>query len=435
MTLLPGLKAAVMTGARDDFAELLADGAALEASVSEGRLSARGREEVAAELARVWRGPGTLLDWSERAYDDGAAVTVERLADDGSLRRMRVYVRGERVHLYEARPRPEARASPTGLPDAVLARLGPGARREPLANAGNSGGSLERVVLGEGTILVAKRVLPGGDWIGRATHDPGREALLARCAGLPAAVDSATVAVEDDPRGGWWVVMRDVGGELLDAESPLTREQGRQILTAAAALHGAFADAPPDAGLCSLHDRYALHGPGTAEAERGGTDLVPKQVEAGWACFAEAAAPDVAPAVLALVADPAPLADATLRAAPATLVHGDLRDDNLGLRADGGLVLIDWGLAAAAPAAVDLAWFLLHDAWRIAATREQLVEDFVAAEGGDDGLELGLLGGLVMYGWLLGHSAVVHPDPAERSWAADELAWWSQRARRGLEQL
>jgi hypothetical protein len=39
----------------------------------------------------------------------------------------------------------------------------------------------------------------------------------------------------------------------------------------------------------------------------------------------------------------------------------------------------------------------------------------------------------MMYGWSFGHSAVVHPDPAERDWARSELAWWIPRARRPLE--
>jgi aminoglycoside phosphotransferase (APT) family kinase protein len=164
---------------------------------------------------------------------------------------------------------------------------------------------------------------------------------------------------------------------------------------------------------------------------------VPKQLETGWACFAEVVEPDVAGAVAAILDDPAPLAAATLAAAPPTLVHGDLRDDNLGLTR-AGIALIDWGLAAWAPAAVDLAWFLLHVAWRIDAPREALLDDFRAAEAerhSEAALDLALLGGLATYGWLLGHSAVVHPDPAERTWARDELEWWSERARRGLERL
>lgn len=41
--------------------------------------------------------------------------------------------------------------------------------------------------------------------------------------------------------------------------------------------------------------------------------------------------------------------------------------------------------------------------------------------------------GLVQYGWILGHSLQVHPDPAEQEWARAELEWWVQRTRRALE--
>jgi len=43
--------------------------------------------------------------------------------------------------------------------------------------------------------------------------------------------------------------------------------------------------------------------------------------------------------------------------------------------------------------------------------------------------------GLLMYGWVFGHSAAYHPDPAEREWASEELAWWVPQARRGLEAI
>ena len=44
-----------------------------------------------------------------------------------------------------------------------------------------------------------------------------------------------------------------------------------------------------------------------------------------------------------------------------------------------------------------------------------------------------MLAGLVMYGWVFGHSASYHPDAIEREWARHELDWWVPRARRALE--
>ena len=41
--------------------------------------------------------------------------------------------------------------------------------------------------------------------------------------------------------------------------------------------------------------------------------------------------------------------------------------------------------------------------------------------------------GLQLYGWIFGHSAVIHPDPAERAWAREELGWWVPRVRAALE--
>jgi aminoglycoside phosphotransferase (APT) family kinase protein len=141
----------------------------------------------------------------------------------------------------------------------------------------------------------------------------------------------------------------------------------------------------------------------------------------------------VGDAVRALLADPAPLVERLTRRGT-TLVHGDLRDDNLAF-ADGRIVLLDWDLATAGAPADEFAWYLLHDAWRIDATRDEIVADWRAAEGArvdDEDEALMALAGLVLYGWILGHSAVIHPDPAEREWAEDELAWWVPRARDAL---
>ena len=84
------------------------------------------------------------------------------------------------------------------------------------------------------------------------------------------------------------------------------------------------------------------------------------------------------------------------------------------------MVLLDWDLATAGTPSVEFAWYLCHDAWRIDAGHDELEADFRAAEGDrldERELELGMLSGLVQYGWIFGHSLRVHPDPAETEWA------------------
>ena len=114
----------------------------------------------------------------------------------------------------------------------LFASLGEIAERTTLASSGWSGNRIDRLVLADGRALIAKRIVPGSDWLGRATHDPGREALLFAdgvFARMPASVDPAVVAAEPDG-DAWWVVMRDVSAELLDESTPLTRDQNRFVL-------------------------------------------------------------------------------------------------------------------------------------------------------------------------------------------------------------
>jgi hypothetical protein len=223
-----------------------------------------------------------------------------------------------------------------------------------------------------------------------------------------------------------------VSSDLLDDSTPLSRDENRFVLRSAAAMWERFWEEEVPY-LSSQRDRLAAATLEVAERERGGVDLLPKQFEAAWEAFGEAADADVAGEVLGLVQDPGPLAEA-LEARGTTLIHGDLRDENIAL-VDSRLVLLDFGLATRGNPALELAWYMCHDVWRIEATHDQVVEDFRRALGDRDdplALELGLLSGLVQYGWIFGHSAVIHPDPAEREWARGELRWWVPRVRHAL---
>jgi len=308
--------------------------------------------------------------------------------------------------------------------------------REPLAATdGRSGSLLERVTLAGGRTLVVKHVRDGGDWIMRGCHDHGRAAQLwsqGVLAQVPEVIDHAVVGAEQVD-GGWVVVMRDVSAALLPDHARITRDDSRRVLEAAAALHTAFEDEPPLA-LCSMTDRYQFLSPATARREAGGADEVPRLIGQGWERFAELVPDEVGGPVLELLERPEPLV-AALAQHRATLIHGDLKLGNLGFTGD-RVVMLDWGTQTGwAPPAVEAAWYLAVNWSRIDASREQVLDDFRAAEGDrhdEDALRLALLGGLVQLGWDKALAASSHPDPAVRAREAADLAWWCDRARDGL---
>jgi hypothetical protein len=406
---LDALRAAMATGDVDALARTYARNAELRASLPGRRVRRDGRAAIVAELAAWWDVPGEVGEWRAGEWPAGAALTAAR---DGVRRRHYLHFSGD-----------------------LIARHWVYAMAPASLGAGNSGAELERVTLPDGTPGIAKRVVPGGDWLGRVaggraiTAELWQAGVLQR---LPAAIETGIVAVEPDG-DGWRILMRDLSAALLPAEGPISRARHREVMTAAGALHAAFRGERFE-GAITLERHLAISAPAIAEAERDGSDVIPKQLETAWEAFAEVADDDVAQAVLANLADPEPLARA-LRAGATTLVHGDLRDDNLGF-VDGRVVLLDWDIAGEGTPALEVAWYLCHDAWRTQATREEMLEDFLAAEDGavsERDLDLGLVAGLQLYGWIFGHSAVIHPDPAERAWAREELGWWVPRVRAALE--
>jgi aminoglycoside phosphotransferase (APT) family kinase protein len=432
--------------ARGDFSaldDLYPDNATLDASLAGARLRVVGPERITEVLTSCFTGPGVLAEWSPQLHPEGIALWLERLSDGGAVRqRHYLRLRGDRIErhwIYTAPPRalvPEARDK-GGAPfnPALVSSLGEVAHHEPLVSGGWSGNWLERVVLADGRRLAAKRIVPGTNWMDRHTEDEGREALLFTAgvlARLPKTIDHAVLAAERDG-DAWWLVMRDVSGLLLPDGTRLSRQEHRRILEAANLMWEEFwGEQVPH--VCTLENCFRLFSLDISEAERDGLDLLPKQYEAFWEAFAEAVHADVAEPVLALLDDPRPLV-AELEASGTTLIHADIRDEQIGLDGD-RLVLLDWGRASQGHPVVDFFWSICHNAWRIDATHDELVEDFRRARGERDdarAVELGVIAGLVMYGWVFGHSATYHPDPAERAWARGELDWWEARTRRALE--
>lgn len=435
------LRRALEGGAPEALADACAGDVVLDAGLPGARVRATGREAVAARLAEWYGDRARIVEWSAAEHPEGAAVWCERIGERGPVRQ-RHYLRAEagrvRGHwIYAAPPRTGAPAlDPAAVapPRELLARQGRVAEVAPVASSGWSGGALARVAMADGRRLMAKRVEPRG-WIAAHTADPGREGLLVAhgwAARIPPGLDHTLVDAEHVD-GATWILMRDVSHALWPDGTRIARAESARVLAAMSAMWAALRDVDVTPAA-TLARRLDLVAPAVAARERDGLDLLPNQLEAAWEAFARVAPRDVADPVLAILDDPGPLA-AWLEARESTLLHGDLRDEHLG--GDGPrVVLIDWGLATRGHPVVDLTWYLAHCAWRIDATRDEIVADYRRARGDADdpeALEVGLLTGLVQYGWIIGHSAAIHPDPAERAWAHDELRWWVPRARRALE--
>jgi hypothetical protein len=439
-TVAQQLEAALTSGDFTELGDLLSADAMLDANLPGERIRVAGVAEVVARLTSLYPGDGRLVEWSPQVHPDGIAVWLERHGNDGTAVRQRHYLetragRVVRHWLYTAPPRTETAGGTVLFDTELVSELGEVVEQRPMISRGWSGNTLEQLTLADGRRLVAKRIVPGTNWIDRHTRDEGREALLFTSgvlSRLPETIDHAVVAAVPDG-DAWWVVMRDVSDSLLPDERRLTREEHRRMLAAANGMWEEFWDEPVP-HLCTLRDCLQLFSPAISEAERDGFDLLPKQYEVFWEAFAEAADRDVAEAVLALVEDPGPLV-AALDARGSTLVHADIRDEQIGLEGD-RLVLLDWGRATQAHPVLDFAWSLCHNGWRIDAHHDELVDDFRRARGDADdpyAVDLGVIAGLVLYGWVFGHSATYHPDPEERDWGRGELAWWVPRARRALE--
>ncbi|MFF0271435.1 hypothetical protein [Kribbella sp. NPDC004536] len=300
-------------------------------------------------------------------------------------------------------------------------------------HVGKSGATLERLVLADGRRVVVKRSSPGTDLLMALTGDSfGREYLMWSSGVLDLLPPSVGHAIVD----GWQegdvtvVVMRDLGDGVLTWEDRLSREQCRTLFGSVGSMYDGFLGRVP-ANLTPLPALVGLFTPDRVRPYVGGENPLPELVLRGWELFPTLVPNDVAEPVLRLLDRPAPLGDALL-ARPCTLVHGDLATVNLAFEKE-GVTLLDWGMPAAAPAALDLARFLAGCASVVDATREELIEDFrelVPAGRDEPALRLALLAGLVWLGWNKALDAAEHEDPVIRTRERADLGWWVDEARR-----
>jgi len=312
-----------------------------------------------------------------------------------------------------------------------------GLERSPLAdNDGKSGAVLERAVLADGTRVVVKRFDPAQDIVMQVTGDAhGREVAMYQ-RGL---FDRLPPEVRHAMLGGWYedglgvLVMRDLGDAPLTWQDRLDKARTTALLRGVTALHRTFHGSPPD-DLAPLEPVIGLFEPARI-TPYAGTELIDYALR-GWEHWHTVVPGQLGEQVFALASDTSPLV-AALASLPPTMIHGDLATVNCAFEPS-GLTLIDWGMACAAPGAVDIGRFWAGCAQAV----EMGNDDFLATyrrEAGDlydeRALRLGLLCGLVWLGWNKALDIVEHPDPVVREREQAALPWWLDRAREGLEEL
>ena len=308
--------------------------------------------------------------------------------------------------------------------------------REPLAGDGVSGATLERVWLDDSRSLVVKRQSPQSDLFMRILGDErGRELDLYQRGVLDLLPPSIRHAVI----GGWVegdttvIVMRDLGDRVLSWRDRLSPAQARDLVQRLAEMHAHFAGAPPD-GLAPLPPLVATFAPSRLEPYVAtGHPIVAAALD-GWGLFASLVPGDVAAAVEALLEDPAPLVTALSECTP-TLCHGDLATVNLAWEVDGGLTLIDWGQAVAAPGELDVTRMLAGCAPVLGLAREAFLDEYrrAAPDSSARAMRLSLLAGLLWLGWNKALDATRHPDEAKRAREREDLAWWVEHGREALD--
>ena len=322
--------------------------------------------------------------------------------------------------------------------------------REPVGDDGRSGATLERVLLADGSRVVVKRFDPSADLVMRLSGDDhGREVDFFRDGlfdRLPANVASPVLDGWYDEEGHGVLVMRDLGGAVLSWTSILTPEQAATMLGDVAELHAAFLGTPP-AGLTPLAAVLSMFEPQRIRPLAGAA-LVDYALR-GWEYWPEVAPGEVGDRVLALAQDTAPLTAACLDL-PATLLHGDLATVNMAFEPDrpGCLTLIDWGMATAGPAELDIGRLLAGCAHLFgplggqpeSATIVPRLDALVALQRqaagpahDESALRLGLLAGLTWLGWNKALDIVEHPDPAVRERERAALPWWLHQAELAFE--
>jgi thiamine kinase-like enzyme len=340
----------------------------------------------------------------------------------------------------------------------VLRRHGLAGKREhPFSNDGWSGASLTTLSRGSDRFIL-KRDSLARDWIAQATADGPtlREAwFAAHGPPLPSPIRAPYLGVGMDG-DEFGILMPDLTGVLFDWDAPISDGSLDRVLAGLATLHTfPFDDALPLGGphWCPLRDRLTLICRASLERPGAAHDAVGDRILPGWDAFDREAPRAARDLINQLGERPQLLVDA-LAALPSTLIHGDLKLANVGIEPDGTIDLVDWQMVMVAPVAVELGWFLVSNVASLPWTPTRILERYrekaeVAEFDAEDDhggavpntldwerqVDAAILVGLVLRGWRKGADTEARLTLASGISAADDLAWWCERAVIAAERI
>jgi hypothetical protein len=305
--------------------------------------------------------------------------------------------------------------------------------------------------------FVVKRTSLARDWIAAATNDHSlREACVAAAWPLQGVWPYLGAGLDGDEAA---ILLPDLSTELVAWDRPehepaLPVEDLERVLGALANLHRvawpgllelpeAFPWTPlPERLLLTSRPMCARHAgsgipAGVASAER---------LLAGWDAFDRNAPQPARWLVDELSADVTPLVRALSRL-PSVGLHGDLKLANVALGPGDRVRFIDWSMTIVAPIAVELGWFLVSNSGSLPEPPDRVLDRYRAALGsplmpealGDDGrldligdwnaqVDLAMITGLLLRGFRKGLDTEAGVTLASGVSAADDLAWWCERA-------
>ena len=331
---------------------------------------------------------------------------------------------------------------------------------------GWSGATFTSLMDQYGRRFVLKRTSLATDWIARATRDEElREGWFASLppgglAWIPKATTSYLGAAADGD--GVAILTPDLSNELIAWERPghdpaIDAATLDRVLRAVARLHAvpwaAIVESANDRDgepppWCPLPERLRLLSPASAARYAAEGNPVGDRFVAGWEAFERLAPAGARELVERLDDDLSPLLLA-LEVLPWVGLHGDLKLANVALLPDDQVALIDWQMTLRGPVAVELGWLLVSNSGSLPVGPDEVLRRYrdalewdsgrwgsgggppdFASLAGDWDLQRDLtwIVGLLLRGWRKGLDAQAGLTLPSGVSAADDLAWWTERA-------